>query len=91
MKKQQNLVKKFTFSKEEHNKLQNIQIGMINAEATLDGLNIYKNVLLQGVYKRCGIDGEPRIGYSKSIQYNLSQNEIVYTELPIKKEMLAKK
>lgn len=87
------IVKKFTFSQEEKNKLQNIQIGVINAEATLDGLTIYKNVLLGSVYKRCGIDGDPQKGYSKNIRYNLAENQIVYTESPVKEEKkpLAKK
>jgi len=85
------IIKKFTFSKEEQSKLQNIQIGMINSEATLDGLNIYKNVFLQGVYKRLGIEGEAKKGYSKSIQYNLSRGEIIYTQSPVIKKKVAKK
>jgi hypothetical protein len=78
------IVKKFSFSKEEREKLQNIQIGIITAEATLDGLHIYKNVFLGGVYKRLGIDKDPRKGYSKSIRYNLRLNKIEYIESPIK-------
>lgn len=84
-KPKQDIVKHFTFRKEDKDKLQNIQIGIINAEATLDGLNIYKNVILGQTYKRLGIDGDPRKGYSKSIRYNLTRNEIVYTETSIPK------
>ena len=85
------IIKKFTFSKEELGKLRDIQAGLVISEAQMDGLQIYKNVLLESVYKRCGIDGEPRKGYSKSIQYNLAENQIIYTESPIKEEPLAKK
>ena len=84
------IVKKYTFTKEEREKLQNIEIGMINAEATMTGLHMFKNVFLGGVYKRLGIEGEAKKGYSKSIQYNLSANQIVHTQSPIKKG-LAKK
>lgn len=79
-----NTTKKYTFSAQERDKLQNIQIGIINAEATLDGLNIYKNILLQGVYKRLNLDPE-----KNKITYNLSQNEITTEE--IAKDLLAKK
>lgn len=85
------IVKRFSFSKEEREKLQNIQIGIINANATMDGLQIYKNVLLGSVYKRLNIDGDPQKGYSKSIQYNLAENLIVYTQSPIKEEKNVKK
>jgi hypothetical protein len=84
--KNKNIVKRFSFSDEERRKLENIQIGIINAEATSDGLHIYKNALLAGVYKRCGIDGEPKKGYSKSIRYNLRENLIEYTEAFIEKK-----
>jgi hypothetical protein len=76
-------IKKFyTFSQEELTKLQNIEIGTINAEATLDGLNIYRNAILGSVYKRLGIDGEPKEGFSKGIRYNLKANKIEYTQTP---------
>lgn len=81
---------KYTFSKEELTKLQNIEIGIVNAHATADGLNIYKNAILGSVYKRLGIDREPKKGFSKSIQYHLGQNQIILTEEP-KKEEDAKK
>ena len=81
-----NIVKRFSFTTEDRDKLQNIQIGMINAQATLEGLNIYKNVILQTTYKRLNIDGEPKKGYNKSIQYNLTENLITYTEEPIKEK-----
>jgi hypothetical protein len=84
--KSKNIPRKYTFSKDEREKLQNIQIGIINAEATLDGLNIYKNMLLESVYKRLGIAGEPNKGYSKSIRYNIRENIIEYLEEPIKEE-----
>ena len=75
----EDIIKKFTFSKEEKEKLENIQIGLINAEATLDGLHIYKEVFLEGVYKRLGINKEIK-GYKSHIQYNLGTGEITYTE-----------
>lgn len=90
MLKPKDIVKKFTFAKDERDKLQNIQIGIINANATMDGLNIYKNIILSSVYKRLGIEGEPRKGYSKSITYNLSENVITYTESPIEEKAVKK-
>ena len=59
---------------------------MVISKAQIDGMNIYKNAILESVYKRCGIDGDPRKGYSKSIEYNLVRNEITYTESLIKDE-----
>ena len=76
--------KKFTFSEQERNKLRDVQAGIVIGEAQLDGLHIYKNVFLEGVYRRLGINGDPKKGNSKSITYNLSKNEILYTEEPIK-------
>jgi hypothetical protein len=84
--KNKNIVKRFSFSDEEKRKLDKIHAGIEIAEATSDGLHIYKNALLAGVYKRCGIDGEPRKGYSKSIRYNLRENLIEYTEAFIEKK-----
>lgn len=80
------IVKKFSFTEQERSQLQNIQIGIVNAQATNDGLNIYKNMVLGGVYKRLGIEGDPLKGHSKTIQYNLGKNEIVYTQSPIKEK-----
>lgn len=82
MKKQELKVKKFTFSQEERERLQNINLGLINAEATIDGLNVYKNMLLSSVYKRLGIDGDAPKGFSKNIRYNLKLGEIEYSETP---------
>jgi len=91
MRKDNVLVKHYSFSKEEKEKLENIQIGIINAQATMEGLQIYKNVLLESVYKRCGIAGDPRKGFNKSIQYNLGENVIIYTEEPIEATEIKKK
>lgn len=74
--------KKFTFSTEEHERLQNIEIGIVNAGATLDGLNVYKNMILGSVYKRLGIEGDAPKGFSKNIRYNLRTNQIEYSEVP---------
>ena len=76
------LVKTYTFSKEEHDKLQNIHIGITASNAQLDGMQIYKNVILGEVYKRVGIDTEPSKEWNKSISYNLSDNTITYTRTP---------
>ena len=81
--KNKKIVKKYTFSQEERDQLRNIQVGIVCANATMTGLQVYKNAFLGQVYKRLGIDGDPQKGNSKSIQYNLSLNEIVYTEEPI--------
>ena len=80
------IVKTFYFTQEEREKLQNIQLGIINADATITGLQMFKNIFLGDIYKRLGIDGEPQKGYSKSIQYNLTEGKIVHTESPIKEE-----
>jgi len=84
------IIKKFTFSVEERNRLRDLEIGIIASNAQLDGMQIYKNALLGGVYKRLGIDGEAKKGFSKSITYNIGVNEITLTETPVKEE-LAKK
>lgn len=80
------LVKTYTFSKEEHDKLQNIHIGITAANAQLDGMQIFKNVILGNIYKRLKIDTEPSKEWSKSISYNLSENTITYTRTPKKEE-----
>ncbi len=80
------IVKTFYFTKEEREKLQNIQLGIINADATITGLQMFKNIFLGDIYKRLGIDKDPQKGYSKSIQYNLTEGKIVHTESPIKEE-----
>ena len=75
------ITKKYNFTSEESNKLQNVEIGLASAMATVDGLMMYK---------RCGLDKEKQ-GITKKITYNLSKNEIIYTEEPVNKAMLAKK
>ena len=85
------LVKTFYFTQQEKDKLQDIQIGLINADATLTGLHMFKNMFLGNIYKRLGIAGEPKTGFSKSISYNLTEGKIIYTESPIKKEENVKK
>ena len=84
------IVKKYTFTKEEMKALQNLEIGIIAQSAAVNGMQVMKSGLLKSIYQRLGIDGEPKKGYSKSIQYNLSANQIVHTQSPIKKG-LAKK
>ena len=84
------ITKKYNFTSEESNKLQNVEIGLASAMATVDGLMMYKQAYLQQVYKRCGLDKEKQ-GITKKITYNLSKNEIIYTEEPVNKAMLAKK
>ena len=84
---QKDIIKTYTFSKEEHDKLQNIHIGITASNAQLDGMQIFKNVILSQVYKRVGIDTEPSTEWSKSIKYNLSDNTIIYTRTPKKEEL----
>ena len=86
MPENKDIVKKFSFSKEEKTMLENLEIGITASKAQLDGMFVYKNAILSSVYKRLGIDGEAQKGYSKSIQYNLFNNEIVYTQSPIKEK-----
>ena len=83
---QKEIVKKFSFTTQELNKLHDLQAGIVISQAQLDGMQIYKNVLMDQIYQRLGIQGNPPEGYSKSIQYNLAQNEIVYKETPIPKD-----
>lgn len=90
MKKLDKITKKFTFANDERDRLRDIQIGLSASQAQMDGMHIWKNIILEGVYKRLGIDGEAKKGYSKSITYNLSANEIIYTQEEMKKDMLAK-
>ncbi len=90
----QPIVKKYSFSKEEHDKLQSLHIGITASNAALDGMQIYKNVILGGAYKRLGIDTEPSKEWTKSISYNLANDEITYTRTPKReepKEKVAKK
>jgi hypothetical protein len=89
MKKDKDIVKKFNFSKEELNMLQDLEIGITASRAQLDGMQVYKNGALSVAYKRLGIDDEAKKGYTKSIRYNLHTNEIVYTESPINEDMVA--
>lgn len=84
--KTKDISKQFTFSKEELQKLKDVQAGITISNAQSDGLKIYKNAILSAVYQRLGIEGEAREGYSNNIQYNLFENKIIYTESPIKKE-----
>ena len=83
--KQEPIVKKYQFSKEEHDKLQNIHIGMVAASAQLDGMQIFKNVILNEVYKRVGIDTKPSEEWDKSINYSLAENTITFTKILKKK------
>ena len=80
------IISTYSFSKEEHDKLQNIHIGITASNAQLDGMQIFKNVILGEVYKRLGIDTEPNEAWSKSISYNLSENTITYTRTPKEEE-----
>ena len=77
---------KYTFSQEEIEKLRDVEAGMVISNAQLNGLMIYKNVILEGVYKRLGIMGEAKKGFKKSIQFNLRENQIIHTETPEKEE-----
>lgn len=75
-------VKKFTFSKEQREKLQNIEIGLVNAEANMSGLSMYKSVFLNDVYRKLGIEEKPPKGFKRNIEYNLQTGEIVLTQTP---------
>lgn len=88
------IVKRYSFSDEERTKLQDLEIGIVSARASLDGMQIYKNAILSSVYKRLGIDGEENKEWTKHIQYNLAENVITYTRSPKReepKEEVAKK
>lgn len=89
--KKKDIVRKFTFTKEELERLQNAKAGIIVTSQQLDGLHIFQNAFLSQVYQRLGIDGDPQKGYSKTIQFNLQKNEIVYTESPLPPEKKEKK
>lgn len=89
-KKDQSIHQTFSFTEQARTQLQNIQIGIINAQASMDGLQIYKNVILEQEYKRLGIDGEPKLGFNKSIRYNLAENKILHTSEPIPKDLTKK-
>lgn len=77
--KNNDLVKKFTFAKDEKETLEDIELGLINAKATIMGLSMYKKAYLDNIYKRLGITKEKK-GYTQNIEYNLSLNQITYTE-----------
>lgn len=85
------MVKKFTFSKEEVTKLTDLDAGIIISRAQIDGMQIYKNAILGATYKRLGIDKDAPKGFTKNIQYNLGENRIEYSEIPINKDMMVKK
>ncbi len=85
-KTQKEIIKKFSFTTQELNKLHDLQAGIVISQAQLDGMQIYKNVVMDQVHQRLGIQGNPPQGFSKSISYNLAQNEIIYRETPIPKE-----
>jgi len=84
--KSQDIVKKFTFSSEERDKLRDLEAGITISSVQIDGMQIYRNGILDMVYKRLGIDGEPKKGFTKNIKYNLGVNEIIYTESLEKEE-----
>lgn len=88
---QKDIIKKYTFSAEDRDQLQNIQIGIINAQATHDGLQFYKKALLNSIYQKCGIETKAKKGYEKDITYSLADNVITVVERPKKKEMFVKK
>ena len=74
------VIKKYTFSKEENEFLQKIEMGLIAFEQAVMGMQLNKNIILGRAYNRCGI-GE-KDGFTKSITYNLSSNEITVTYTP---------
>lgn len=82
----QDIVREYTFSTEELEKLKDIHVGIVASKAALDGMEIYKNAILMRVYERLGIDPGPNKEYSKRITYNLTENVITYTRTPIKEE-----
>lgn len=86
-----NIIKKFTFSTEEREKLKDLDAGIIISRAQIDGMQIYKNAILSATYKRLGIDKDAPKGFTKNIQYNLGENRIEYSETPINKDLLVKK
>lgn len=85
IKKSKEVTKEFTFNVNEREMLQNVEVGMITAQATVDGLGFYKNALLASIYKRLGISEKPTEGYERSIKYTLSPNLITLIERSIEK------
>lgn len=77
------IVHKYSFTKEELSNLMDIQAGITIANAQMTGMQIYKDVILESVYRRLNLKGEPKKGFSKSISYSLRDNVIIHTESPI--------
>ena len=81
------IIKTFYFTKEERERLQDIQIGITSHNASLTGMQIYKGAMIEDAYKRLGIDKEAPKGFSKKVQYSLHDGKVTYTESPVKEEI----
>jgi len=87
MKKPEPITKKYTFSTDERDTLQNVELGLISFEQAVMGMQMNKRMILERAYRRCAI-GE-KDGFTRSITYNLGTSEIIVTYTP-KNEIEAK-
>ncbi len=83
--KKEDIIKKFTFSTEEKNILEEIDIGIMSFRQAVNGMMTNKEIVLRSIYKRVGIEKDWE-GYTKNISYNLGRGELVVTYIPIPKE-----
>ncbi len=83
----ENIVKRFSLSKEEREKIQNIQSVMGILALEREGLNHSIGVALVGVRQRLGI-GEHSApeGFIRDITYDSNTYELVVTDIPKPKE-----
>jgi len=85
-KKQEVIIKEYTFSTEERDTLEKLEIGLISFEQAVMGMQLNKNMFLQTAYRRCGIEDKPREGFDRTVRYNLRTAKITVTLTPKEKE-----
>ena len=79
-KKPEPIIKKYIFSADEYEALQKVEVALIAFEQAVMGMQVNKDIILHRAYRRCGI-GE-REGFTRSISYNLTTNQITVTYTP---------
>lgn len=89
-KKNEPVVKKYSFSKNEMEELRKVEYGMVAFEQAVMGMQMTKRMMLQNAYQRCGIAPKAPEWFERSINYNLETGDIQVTLTP-KKEEVAKK
>lgn len=77
-------MKKYTFSKEELERLQDIEVGTISFTQAVQGMILNKQITLRAVYERLGIELNPK-DVDRKIEYNLKDNWLTVTDTPKKK------